>query len=150
VPVIGDGVVPLERFQEYVQGLQEILSRNHLPVAVWGHAGDGILRARPLINLGQVGDRQKVFRLMEEYYKLVIDLGGSTSGSQGDGRLRAPYLERLYGPEVYGLFQKLKQIFDPYGTLNPGVKMNVALEDIRPLLRQDFGLGHLYDHLPHS
>jgi hypothetical protein len=36
--------------------------------------------------------------------------------------LRTPYLEHMYGTEFYAFLQKVKQIFDPYGTLNPGVK----------------------------
>jgi hypothetical protein len=48
------------------------------------------------------------------------------------------------------LFGKIKQIFDPYGTLNPGVKINVNLEDIKPLLREEYSMEHLYDHLPKS
>ena len=84
------------------------------------------------------------------HYSLVISLGGSTSGEHSDGRLRAPYLAQLYGAEVYALFQKIKEIFDPYKTLNPGVKMNVTLDDIKPLLRHEYSMEHLYDHLPRS
>jgi FAD/FMN-containing dehydrogenase len=87
---------------------------------------------------------------MEEYYNLVIGLGGSTSGEHNDGRLRGPYLAKLYGQDVYDLFTKVKQIFDPYGTLNAGVKVGVNLEDIKPLLRQEYNLDHLYQHMPHS
>jgi FAD/FMN-containing dehydrogenase len=97
-----------------------------------------------------VGDRQKAFRLLDDYTKLVISLGGSTSGEHGDGRLRAPYLEALYGPQIYQLFQKVKQIFDPYSILNPGVKINVTLDDIKPLLRSEYTMNHLYDHMPRS
>ena len=56
----------------------------------------------------------------------------------------------MYGTELYALLQKLKQIFDPYGTLNPGVKFGTSLEDIKAMLRTDFSLEHLYDHLPRS
>lgn len=79
-----------------------------------------------------------------------MSLGGSTTGEHGDGRLRAPYLPALYGKENYVLFQKVKQVFDPHGTLNPGVKVNVSLDDIKPLLRNEYNLAHLYSHLPHN
>lgn len=150
LPVIEDGVVPPERFREYLDAVYQLFGRYQLQAAVWGHAGDANLHMQPFLDLSQVGDRQKVFRLLDEYYNLVISLGGSTSGEHGDGRLRAPYLQKLYGPEVYSLFQKVKQIFDPYGTLNPGVKMNVTLDSIKPLLRDDYTMDHLYDHMPRS
>jgi FAD/FMN-containing dehydrogenase len=128
----------------------DMLERNHVTAAVWGHAGDGNLHLQPYLDLSQVGDRQKAFRLLEEYSDLVMKLGGSTSGEHNDGRLRAPYLQKLYGNDVYTLFQKVKHIFDPYGTLNPGVKIDVSLEDIKPLVRSEYSLNHLYDHLPRT
>ena len=100
--------------------------------------------------LAQVGDRQKAFRLIDDYHKLVISLGGSISSEAGDGRLRTPYLEAFYGSEAYAFLQKIKQAFDPYGTLNPGVKFGSSLDDIKSIVRADFGLDHLYDHLPRS
>ncbi len=150
LPIIEDGVVPPERFREYLEGVYQLFARHHLQAAVWGHAGDANLHMQPFLDLSQVGDRQKAFRIIEEYYDLIISLGGSTSGEHGDGRLRGPYLEKLYGPEAYALFGKIKQIFDPYGTLNPGVKMNVNLVAIKPLLRSGYTMDHLYDHMPRS
>ena len=150
VPVIDDGVVPVEKFAELLKGVYAIFARHKLQPAIWGHAGDGNIHMAPLLDLGEVGDRQMVFRLLEEYSKLVVSLGGSTSGQANDGRLRAPYLEQVYGSEMYSVFKKVKQIFDPYGTLNPGVKIGVALDDIKPLVRKDFSLEHAYDHLPRS
>ena len=51
---------------------------------------------------------------------------------------------------MYGVFEKVKKIFDPYNTMNPGVKIGVTLDDIRPMLRQEYDLGHLHQHLPRS
>ncbi len=150
LPLVEDGVVPPERFREFLEGIYQLCERNHLQAAVWGSAGDGHLHMQPFLDLAQVGDRQRAFRVMDEYYNLVISLGGTTSGGNGDGRLRAPYLEKLYGPEVYALFAKVKQIFDPYGTLNPGVKMNASLESVKQQLRSNFTMDHLYDHMPRS
>lgn len=150
VPAVGDGVVPVEHLSEFIDGIYRIFSQNQLQVAIWGHAGDGNLHAQPILDLSQVGDRQKAFRLLDEFANLVISLGGSTSAEAGDGRLLASYLQKLYGGEMYDMFQKIKQIFDPYGLLNPGVKINVRLEDVKPLLRQEYSLEHLADHMPHS
>lgn len=150
LPIIEDGVVPLDAFGEYLEAVYELFKRYNLQAAVWGHAGNANVHIQPFLNLSQVGDRQKLFKLMDDYYALVIKMGGSTSGEHNDGRLRGPYLEKLYGPELYELFVKIKQAFDPYGTLNPGVKVGVTLEDIKPLLRQDYTLAHLYQHMPRN
>lgn len=148
LPIVEDGIVPHDKFSEYLDGVYKIFANNDLKIAIWGHAGNANLHMQPFLDLAQVGDRQKVFKIIDEYYKLVISLGGSTSGEHGDGRLRAPYLKQLYGDDVYSLFQKTKKIFDPHNILNPGVKIDVSVDDIKPLLRSEYSMDHLYDHLP--
>ncbi len=150
LPIVEDGVVPLNRFTEYIHGVYEIFDKYKLKIALWGHAGNANLHMQPFLDLSAIGDRQKVFKIIDEYYNLVISLGGSTSGEHSDGRLRAPYLSKLYGERVYELFRKIKAIFDPYNTLNPGVKIDVSVDDIKPLLRDEYSMDHLYDHLPRS
>jgi FAD/FMN-containing dehydrogenase len=145
-----DAAVPPDRLREYLEGVYGLMKDNNLQSAIWGHAGDANLHLQPRLNLGQVGDRQKAFRLMDEHNKLVISLGGTISAGAGDGRLRTPYLEFMYGAELYALLQKVKQIFDPYGTLNPGVKFGTSLDDVKAMVRNDYGIDHLYDHLPRS
>jgi FAD/FMN-containing dehydrogenase len=150
LPIVEDGIVPPERFKEYVEGVYALFERHRLRSALWGHAGDAHLHIQPFFDLGQVGDRQKVFKLMDEYHALVLSLGGSISGEHGEGRLRAPYVEQQFGPELYAVFQKVKQIFDPYGTLNPGVKLNTNIESVKALLRPGYTLEHLYNHMPRT
>lgn len=150
IPFIEDGVVPREKFQEYIKAVYAMFAKYQLDVAIWGHAGNANIHMQPFMDLSEVGNRQKVFRLLDEYYKLVMSLGGSTSGEHNDGRLRAPFLPQLYGKEVYAVFQRVKQIFDPYNILNPGVKVNVTIDSIKPLLRHEYDMSHLYSHLPAS
>jgi FAD/FMN-containing dehydrogenase len=150
LPIIEDGVVPPEKFPEFIKKAYELYDKYGLRAAVWGHAGDAHLHMQPFLDLSQVGDRQKVFRIMDDYHHMVLAMGGSTAGEHNDGRLRAPYLPEVYGPEMYTLFQKVKQIFDPYGPLNPGVKVNVTVDTIKPLLRNEYSMQHLYDHMPRT
>lgn len=150
LPIIEDGIVPPEKLYEYLTTVYELFKKFKLPVAVWGHAGDANLHMRPFLDLAQVGDRQIALKLIDEYYKLVISMGGSTSGQHNDGRIRAPYLKELYGTEVYQLFQQVKKIFDPHNTLNPGVKIGATTENTKSLLRTQYSMDHLYDHLPRS
>ncbi|MDZ7786045.1 MAG: FAD-binding oxidoreductase [Candidatus Saccharibacteria bacterium] len=150
LPIIEDGIVPVDKIHQYVTNIYDLFKKHNLRAALWGHAGNANLHMQPFLDLSQVGDRQKIFKIIDEYYNMVIELGGSTSGEHSDGRLRAPYLEKMYGNEVYSLFQKVKKAFDPYGILNPGVKMDVKLTDVKPLLRQEYSMEHLYDHMPRT
>lgn len=150
LPIIEDAIVPRGKFAEFVTVIYALFKKYGLDVAVWGHAGDANLHLQPFMDLGLVGDRQKVFKLMDEYYKIVLEMGGSTTAEHNDGRLRAPYLSKVYGPEMYQVFHDVKKIFDPHGTLNSGVKIDVALKDLVPLLRHEYSLKHLSDHLPRT
>jgi len=149
LPVIEDGIVPVDRLEEYISGLYKLFERNHLQISLWGHVGEGNLHVQPFMDLAQVGDRQKVFRLMDEYYNMVIELGGSTSAGHNDGRLRSPYLEKLYGKDAYELFLKVKKIFDPHNILNPGVKTTNNTDSIKDLLRREYS-NNLYNEMPRS
>jgi FAD/FMN-containing dehydrogenase len=150
LPIVEDGIVPSEKFNDYITGVYKIFDKYKLKIALWGHAGNANIHMQPFLDLSQVGDRQKVFKILEEYYTMVIGMGGSTSGEHSDGRLRAPFLKKLYGDDIYSVFQKVKLIFDPHSTMNPGVKIDVTLDDIKPLLRHEYGMEHLGHHLPRS
>jgi FAD/FMN-containing dehydrogenase len=150
IPIIEDGIVPLDKLAEFVESVYALFDTLKLDVALWGHAGDGNLHVQPFLDINQLGDKQKAFKLMDEYYALVIRLGGSTSGQHNDGRVRANYLQKMYGEDVYALFQKIKQIFDPFGLLNPGVKLASTNEDMRSSLRSNYSLDYLYKHMPRS
>ena len=150
LPIIEDGIVPHEKFSQYIDEVYKMFDDFDLEAALWGHAGDSNLHMQPFLDLSKVSDRQKVFKIIDRYYRMVIEMGGSTSGEHNDGLLRAPYLPKVYGEEMYKLFQAVKEAFDPYDTLNPGVKMNVKLKDLPPLLRKEYSMEHLYDHMPRS
>ncbi|HSX28310.1 MAG TPA: FAD-binding oxidoreductase [Candidatus Saccharimonadales bacterium] len=150
LPIIEDGIVPQAQFATYVSAVYALFAKHHLQVSLWGHAGDANLHMQPFLDLAKLGDRQKIFKLMDEYYALVASLGGNMSAEHGDGRLRGPYLEEFYGKEIYTLFQQVKAIFDPHNILNPGVKVNSSKAEAMALLRSDYNLAHLSDHLPRS
>lgn len=150
LPIIEDGVVPQQHFKEFIHKIYELFKKYNLESAVWGHAGNANLHLQPFLDLATVTDRQKVFKIMDEYYGMVMQMGGSTAGEHNDGRLRAPYLPLIYGPEVYKLFEATKKIFDPHGILNPGVKIGVTKEDQLRQLRSEYNMDQLGHHLPRT
>jgi FAD/FMN-containing dehydrogenase len=104
----------------------------------------------PFLNLSNPNDRRKVFKIIDEYNRMVIDMGGTTAGEHNDGRLRAPYLKLQYGEKIYELFEKVKNVFDPQNIMNPGVKIGVKEIDNISILRTEFDTFHYNHHLPRS
>jgi len=119
--LVEDGCVPLERLGEYIRLLREAAARHGLPIVLFGHAGDGHVHANLLPDVTALGWEHEVASLYDEVSAGVLALGGTPAGEHGDGRLRAPLLERLYGAEVMTLFRGVKEAFDPLTILNPGV-----------------------------
>jgi len=119
--VVEDGCVPLERLADYIAGIRAAAERRGVPVAIFGHAGDGHVHVNALPDLTVSGWREALAALYADAAELLLRLGGTPSGEHGVGRLRAGLLERFYGAEVTALFRELKQAYDPRCILNPGV-----------------------------
>jgi len=51
---------------------------------------------------------------------LVLEFGGALSGEHGDGMVRGPFTEKMFGPVLYEAFRTVKRTFDPSGLFNPG------------------------------
>lgn len=149
VPVAEDVAVPPENLSDLIRAIERIYDDNGMKAATWGHAGDGIVRMHPMLDLSQVGDRQKMFKIQDAIYGAVIKLGGSISGSAGEGRVRAPYRIYMYGERINGLFNQVKDIFDPMKILNPGVK-TATRDEVKVMLRTDYHQAHRNEHLPRS
>ncbi len=149
LPIIEDGIVSVDKLADFIESLYFLFSQNDLPIYIYGHAGDGHLHLQPALDLSKVGDRQKVFKLMIEYHALIKQFNGSISAEHGDGRIRAPFLYAQYGPESYQLLTKIKNIFDPQGILNTGVKFTDDLDSLKSILRNEYNSDYLYNYLPY-
>jgi FAD/FMN-containing dehydrogenase len=128
---IEDGVVPVPRLADYIRLLRSVLSRHGLPAVIFGHAGDGNLHVNPLVDVSRPGWRETLETVIAEVAAGVAALGGTMAGEHGDGRLRAPLLETIWGAEMVARFRAVKEAFDPGGILNPGVIL--PLPGQRPL-----------------
>ena len=121
-PGVEDLVVPPERLGDLVRVLTGQFGSRGLGYIMYGHAGDANLHARPLVDQSDLAGAKAMRGLMDECFEAVWKMGGSMTGEHGDGRLRAPYVERQY-PRTYWIMKEVKALFDPKGVMNPGVKL---------------------------
>ena len=148
LPIIEDGIVPLDKFNDFIEQAYALLDKYKVKDAVWGHAGNGHLHIQPFLDLSNIRDRHKIYALSDEFYKMVLKLGGSISGEHNDGIMRGPYLRQMYGAEIYGMFKDVKKMFDPYNLLNPRSKLGATKEYGQVHLRKEYSMNHLLEHMP--
>ncbi|MBX4186796.1 MAG: FAD-binding oxidoreductase [Candidatus Doudnabacteria bacterium] len=127
-PFIDDFVIKPDMLGEFLPKLYEILNKYKLLYTIAGHVGDGNFHIIPLMKLGDPNVESVLRKIADEVYALVFQYKGSITGEHNDGLVRGPYLERMYGPEIYKLFVETKNIFDPQGIFNPGKKINASLD----------------------
>jgi FAD/FMN-containing dehydrogenase/Fe-S oxidoreductase len=119
-----DVSVDHRRLADYLAGLAKIEKKYDITMCFFGHAGDGELHVRPYIDLGDPRDREKMLAIAQDVYALAWSLGGTISGEHAVGLIRAGFVRGQYGDEYYEMLQKVKQIFDPAGLMNPGKILN--------------------------
>jgi FAD/FMN-containing dehydrogenase/Fe-S oxidoreductase len=122
-----DVVVPVHRLPELIDYLDRYFKELQVPVAIYGHIGNGNAHINPLLDLSDPADVSCMVKASREIHETVIRrFEGSICGEHGDGRVRKEFVRDLYGEELYRLFQKTKRILDPQGILNPGVKIDLS------------------------
>ncbi len=136
-PFIDDFVVAPEYLTEFLPRLRKIIRKYDLFATIAGHMGDGNFHVIPLMKLEDPKDRKKILPAMKAVNNLVLRYGGSLSGEHNDGLVRGPWLERMYGKEMLGLFKATKRILDPQEIFNPHKKANADWE---------YSFGHIREH----
>jgi len=143
IEFVEDVAVPVERLGEYVRRVDRLLESAGTRGEWYAHASAGCLHLRPLLNLKDAADRQRMRAIAEAILEIAIEMGGALSGEHGDGLSRTRYTERLFGSELTQAFRQLKQAWDPAGILNPGKVVPLASrlsgpdEDLRPPVTED-------------
>ena len=120
IAFIEDTAVDPKHMAAFVPRFRDIMAKHGAEGAYYGHCSVGCLHIRPLINLKTQRGLDQVQAMAGEIFDMVLEFEGAISSEHGDGRARSPYLERVFGPVVFGAFRELKAAFDPKNLLNPG------------------------------
>jgi FAD/FMN-containing dehydrogenase len=121
--VVEDGCVPPARLGEYIRQLRALGAAHGFQIVIFGHAGDGHVHANLLADTTAPDVADRLAACLAAVSAAQIALGGTLSGEHGDGRLRAPFTEALFGATTIEAARRVKAAFDPRGILNPGVKL---------------------------
>jgi glycolate oxidase len=116
-----DTVVPRAKLPELLNGIKVIGQQYGFESVCYGHAGDGNLHVN--IIRGELTDDQwnnDLPKGITEIFQLVKKLGGTISGEHGIGYVQKNFLPIVFSSIELRIMKQIKDIFDPFGILNPG------------------------------
>jgi len=137
-PFIDDFAVHPADLPTFLPKLDAIFKKYpSLIYTIAGHAGDANFHIIPLMDLTKESERAIIPKLSDEVYDLIIEYKGTITAEHNDGLVRGPYLEKMYGPEVFNLFKEVKHVFDPNNIFNPHKKTDATEEYLIKHIRTD-------------
>ena len=118
-----DIAVPIESLSDAVKDLRRLFATYHFHEAIiFGHAKEGNLHFVIAHGFDSEEDITSFGDFMQDLAHLIIDTyQGSLKAEHGTGRNIAPFVAHEWGDEAYALMQRIKQLFDPHGIMNPGI-----------------------------
>jgi len=144
LPFIEDVAVPVEVLPDYIDEVENICKKHDTGVSMYAHASVGVIHVRPILDLRQTDDIEKLKHIANETFELVLRYEGSWSGEHGDGLVRSPFNKRFFGSQLYQAFRELKHLFDPENLMNPG-----KIVDAEPMDRHlRYGAGYQERKVP--
>ncbi|MDQ7780256.1 MAG: FAD-linked oxidase C-terminal domain-containing protein [Planctomycetota bacterium] len=118
---IGEDIcVPRTALQTVLVQLRGIEAECEIPVAVFGHVGDGNLHVNMLLDATARADTARVDRATRRVLETSILNGGTLSGEHGIGLAKAACIPLEVRPRELEIMRSIKSVFDPNGIMNPG------------------------------
>lgn len=83
-----DVCVPRSRIPDMLCRVEEISKKHTVPIASFGHAGDGNIHMNVLVDFDKPEELERGEAAIEDIFKATIELGGTLSGEHGIGNSR--------------------------------------------------------------
>ncbi len=115
-----DIVVPRSRLEDLFAFAERLQRKHRLPVACFGHAGDGNIHVNIMVDRTQPGAEERSHAALDDVFRQVLAWKGVITGEHGIGLAKLPWWPEAVPPGVRELHRRIKRALDPRGILNPG------------------------------
>ncbi|MGQ9581925.1 MAG: FAD-binding oxidoreductase [Thermoplasmatota archaeon] len=119
ISLADDMGIPISRVSEVIGHFPDIARKHNIVIGAYGHAGEGNIHGKVLLNLKSKREWEAGRRATDEIYETVLRAGGTMSAEHGIGITRARLFKTERGPAVE-VMRKIKRALDPNNILNPG------------------------------
>lgn len=120
-----DVCVPRGKIVEMLARVDQVSAETGIPIAVFGHAGDGNLHVNMLSHddPNDPAVQAKMWAAARMVFDHTIALGGTLSGEHGIGLTKRDFMHLEQTEQVLEWQRRWKAMWDPSGLLNPGKKI---------------------------
>ena len=119
VSLADDMVLPVSQIPAAVKAYQEIADKYNVTVATYGHASDGNLHTKMLLDTTSADEWERGVKAVDEIFDVTLELGGSVTGEHGVGISKAPNFQQERASALQTIID-IKKAMDPKNILNPG------------------------------
>ena len=116
-----DIVVPRSKLVELVAFAQQLQQDTGIPIACFGHAGDGNIHTNLMV--GDYQDpavKERADHALDLLFHWVLENNGAITGEHGVGLAKKRWFRQAIGATAFDVHLALKHALDPTSLLNPG------------------------------
>jgi glycolate oxidase len=118
VMLADDMAVPMSKVPDALEAFQEISDRYDIIIPSYGHAADGNLHTKVLMDPTNPDHWRQAEEAVGEVYEAVLRLGGTVTGEHGIAITKAPYFHKERAESI-GAMKAIKRALDPNNIMNP-------------------------------
>ncbi len=115
-----DVCVPISRLAECIAATYEDIAQVHIPIALFGHVGDGNFHLVVLVDRSNAQDMAEAAWISQRVVERAIAMEGTCTGEHGIGLGKRKYLPLEHGEVAVDVMRAIKMALDPKNLLNPG------------------------------
>ncbi len=115
-----DIVVPRGRLEDLFLFTSRLQKDYGLPVACFGHAGDGNIHVNVMVDMEDPEKVAKQDEVLDKLFGQIVEWGGAITGEHGVGIAKSPWWNLATTGASRHLHKLVKQALDPADILNPG------------------------------
>lgn len=119
VSLADDMAVPISKIPDAVVAFGQIAQKYDVIVGTYGHAADGNLHTKMLLNPESETAWRNGEKAVEEIFDTCVRLGGTVTGEHGVGISKAPYFQKERATMLSAM-AAIKKALDPNNIMNPG------------------------------
>ena len=114
-----DVCVPISRLAECIAETAKDLQQSPLPIALFGHVGDGNFHLAIMVDPDNPRDLAEAHRINHRVVSRALAMNGTCTGEHGIGFGKLDFLDAEHGDAV-AVMQAIKQALDPRNLFNRG------------------------------